>query len=244
MKNLLILFLLLILPIGAMAESAHQKEIYNAFISGNMNQWVAIVKEMEKDSNRHSLTQKLELVEYYYGLTGYYLDRKNEKQASIVVVKADALLNKLLQEAPKNPSVLAFKGAFIGFRIFMEKYRVFKLGPESLRYIDKAYQLAPNDLQALTDKANALLHAPKIFGGDKPEAVRLLLKSVTLMETTNRASSNWFYLNTLVIIAKAYVSMGQPEKAKLTYEKALRKEPNFLWVRKSLYPELLKKMED
>jgi tetratricopeptide (TPR) repeat protein len=60
------------------------------------------------------------------------------------------------------------------------------------------------------------------------------------MEKTNRVTDNWFYLNTLVQTAKAYTEIGQLEKAKPIYEKALQKEPALNWVKKELYPELLK----
>jgi len=81
-----------------------------------------------------------------------------------------------------------------------------------------------------------------MFGGDKAEAIKLYQKSIVLMEKSNLSTNNWFYLNTLIILAKAYISIDQYNNAKLLYEKALRKEPDFIWVKKVLYPRLLKQM--
>jgi len=238
----LLLPLFLLLPIVCMSEPSRRQQIYDAYVSGNMDKWVSIVQEIEKDESIRTVSQKLELVEYYYGLAPFYIDTKNEKMARATIVKANILLDKLLKIAPKNPTVQAFKGAFIGLSISLDKLKVLTLGPESLKHINLAYGIDPSNIQALTDKANAYFHAPRMFGGDKAEAIKLYQKSIVLMEKSNLSTNNWFYLNTLIILAKAYISIDQYNNAKLLYEKALRKEPDFIWVKKVLYPRLLKQM--
>jgi len=238
----ILLPLFMLLPILCMSETSRHLQIYHAYVSGNMDQWVSVVKEIEKDETIKTVSQKLELVEYYYGLTPFYIDTKNEKMARYTIQKADIVLDKLLKTAPENPTAQAFKGAFIGFKISLDKFKVLTLGPESLKHINLAYSLDPSDIQALTDKANAFFHAPKMFGGDKIAAVKFYQKSIVLMERSNLATHNWFYLNTLILLAKAYVSIDQTNDAKIIYEKALRKEPDFVWVKTVLYPRLLKQM--
>jgi len=225
-----------------MSETSRRQQIYHAYVSGNMDQWVSVVKEMENDETIRTVSQKLELVEYYYGLTPFYIDTKNEKMARITIQKADLVLDKLLKNDPKNPTAQAFKGAFIGFKLSLDKLKILTLGPECLKHINLSYSIDPSNIQALTDKANALFHAPKMFGGDKIEAVKLYQKSIVLMEKSNLSTNNWFYLNTLILLAKAYVSIDKTNDAKIIYEKTLRKEPDFVWVKKVLYPRLLKQM--
>ena len=239
-RNNGLLTLFLLLSLFSMAETNRHKEIYHAYISGDISRWISVVREMEGDANIRTVGQKLELIEYYYGLAGNYLGHKNDKMARITIQKADVILDKLLKIAPKNATVHAYKGSFTGYKISLDKYKAITLGAESLKYINEAYLLDPLDPQALTDKGNALYHAPGIFGGNKTEAINFFLKSIAQMEKSNRATDNWFYLNTLVQTAKAYIAINQPDKARLIYEKALRKEPDFLWVRNKLYPELLK----
>ncbi|MDD4921439.1 MAG: tetratricopeptide repeat protein [Bacteroidales bacterium] len=237
--SLLILFQFLILSTLCVAETSRHKQIYQAYISGNINQWISVVKEMESGENIRTVSQKLELIEYYYGLSGFYIGQNNLKMVKITIDKADIILNKLMKEAPNTASVYSYKGSLTAFRIALNKYKAITLGAECLKYIDRGYQMDTSDIQAITDKANALQNAPRLFGGNKTEAIRLFQKSILLMEKTDRATDNWFYLNTLAQLAQAYVSINQPDKAKLTYEKALRKEPDFLWVKNKMYPDLL-----
>lgn len=237
-----IFLLFLLLPIFCMSETSRRQQIYNAYVSGNMDQWILVVKEIENDETIKTVSQKLELVEYYYGLTPFYIDTKNVKMAKLTIQKANIIIDKLLKIAPKNASVHAFKGSFIGFTLSLDRLKLLSLGPECLKHINLAYSLDATDIQALTDKGNALFHAPKMFGGDKMEAIKLYQKSISQMEKSNLTTNNWFYLNTLILLAKAYVSIDQTSNAKIIYEKALRKEPEFLWVKKVLYPRLLKQM--
>ena len=98
------------------------------------------------------------------------------------------------------------------------------------------------NIQAVVDRANALYHTPRLFGGDKKEALRLFQEGVTLIETSKSAKNNWLYLNLLTSIAQAYEAADQKKKAAFTYDKILRFEPEFKWVKNELYPALLKKM--
>ncbi len=107
-----------------------------------------------------------------------------------------------------------------------------------------AYEADPRNIQAVIDKANALYHAPAIFGGDKREAIKLFLKSVSLMETSKTTDQNWVYLHVLTLIARAYEKQNKSQEAKLIYEKILRKEPNFKLVKEVLYPRILTKLKN
>ena len=57
----------------------------------------------------------------------------------------------------------------------------------------------------------------------------------------NFAQQNWNYLSLLTSIAKAYEVTGRKAMAKLYYEKILKIEPNFMWVKNELYPKILNK---
>ena len=135
------------MPVFCVVENSRQKEIYHAYISGNMTQWATVVKDMENDATIKTVDQKLELIGYYYGLTAYYIGRGNEKMARKIILKADTQLDKLLRIAPKNATLYAFKCSFTGYKISLDKYKVVTLGHESLKYINEAYLLDPSDIQ-------------------------------------------------------------------------------------------------
>jgi len=224
-----------------MSQSTNKTLIYSAYINGDMHKWENIIVSIEKQKPE-SVNEKLELLSYYYGYTGFLLGVKNYEKAAQYVDKGDKLIANILKVSPKNATAYAFKGSFIGFRIGMSKFKAITLGPESNKNIAHALQLDPSNIQAHVDKANALYHTPGLFGGDKKQSLKLFQKSVSLLEKSKQTENNWFYLNVLTLTAKNFESLEQWQNAKSIYEKILRHTPDYKWVKNELYPSLLKKM--
>jgi len=239
-KYILINLIVILLSFTCNAQISWKNQIYYAYLNKDMNKWASIINEMEKEDNLRGTEQKLELAGYYYGIIGFLIDIKDKQKAQHYILKGESLVDRILDNSPQNATANAFKGSFIAFKIALNKYKAITLGPESMKYIDKSFALNPYNIQAITDKAYAYYHAPRIFGGDKHEAIKLLLKSISIMEQTNHSENNWLYLNVLVSTAKAYEATNQPLNAKSIYEKALQREPRFLWVKNHLYPNLLR----
>ena len=155
----------------------------------------------------------------------------------------EKLINKVLEKSPGNATALAYEGSYIGFQINTNKIKAISLASESISNINKAYDSDPRNIQAIIDKANTLYFAPSFFGGDKQEANKLYLKSVSLMETTRKTDQNWTYLHVLRLLGRAYEKQNKFQEAKLIYEKSLHKEPNFRLVKEVLYPKVLAKLK-
>ena len=223
------------------AESAYKPIIYKAYINGDMNKWASVIYTIEKQ-NPTSVEGTLELISYYYGYTAFLIGTKKYESAQKNIDAGEKHINEVLKLSPRNATAYAFKGSFLGFRIGLSKFKAISLGPESNRYITKASELEPQNIQGIVDKANALYHTPKLFGGDKKGALLLFQNAMKLMEIEKLTDKNWFYLNVMTLTAQAHVSLGELVKAKAIYEKAIRFEPGYKWVKNELYPELLKKM--
>jgi tetratricopeptide (TPR) repeat protein len=241
LKILAISCLLFSIALGISAESAYKKTIYYCFINREMYKWANIIHNIETNNPPVTIEQKLELIDYYYGFVGYLIGKKQLELAEKYVNKADKLIVQVLKESPKNATAYSYKGSFIGYRIGISKFKAIYLGPESSAYVNKAYELDPQNIQAIIDKGNILFYSPSIFGGDKEEALKFYLKGAKLIETNKDTYQNWAYLNLLTITALAYEKTEQPQRAKLIYDKILRQEPNFYWVKVDLYPKFLAK---
>ena len=223
------------------AESPNKKIVYNAFISREMYKWANVIHTIEISTGTKTLEQKLELIDYYYGYAAYLIGKKQDDQALKYIDKGEKAINSFLKSSPNNASAFAYKGAFIGFRIGISKFKAIYLGPESVSLINKAYELEPKNVQAIIDKGNILYYSPGIFGGDKIEALDFYKKAARLLEINNETDQSWTYLNLLTVIALAYEKTDQQALAKLTYEKILRKEPDFYWVKVDLFPKFMDK---
>lgn len=221
------------------AESPYKKITYNAFISREMHKWANVIHTIEISTGSKTLVQKLELLDYYYGYAAYLIGKKQNESALKYISKGEKLIENVLKSSPNNASAYAYKGAFIGFRIGISKFKAIYLGPESVSFINKAYELDAKNVQAIIDKGNILYYSPAIFGGDKLEALEFYKRAAKLMEINNETDQNWTYLNLLTNIALAYEKTDQPSLAKQTYEKILLVEPDFYWVKVDLFPKFM-----
>jgi tetratricopeptide (TPR) repeat protein len=227
MRRLFLSLLLLTLPFFSQAVNERRHLIYESFVTGNMNTWAQTVRSMENTTEKHALSWKLELAQYYYGLIPYYLGTQNKKMAESTIEKQEKLLHEILKENPKQATAMALMGSTTAFQIALNRLKILVLGKESLQWLKKALDADPNDTQALSDMGWAMLRAPAVFGGDPDAGIRLFYKGIQQYEKQQDTKENWMYLQLLLITARAQIAKGETEKAALLCQKALSVEPRF-----------------
>ncbi|MCD7976602.1 MAG: tetratricopeptide repeat protein [Tannerellaceae bacterium] len=157
-----------------------------------------------------------------------------------MIEKGSQLTKTILEIEPRNVTAYAYKGSFIAYKMAINKLTTMILGPECIRHINQAYESDSTNIQAITDKANLLFYSPGMFGGNKKEAIRYYEKAISLLEENRETENNWQYLNLLTTLAQQYKSLGKQEAARKTYEKILQIEPDYIWVKDELSPQLKK----
>jgi tetratricopeptide (TPR) repeat protein len=66
------------------------------------------------------------------------------------------------------------------------------------------------------------------IGGDFDDAVSSFQKAIALMEKKEKnLSCNWYYLNTLLFLAKSYEDGKKFDKANQVYDKILKIRPDY-----------------
>jgi tetratricopeptide (TPR) repeat protein len=69
------------------------------------------------------------------------------------------------------------------------------------------------------------------------------LQALSLAEAGKwQIKQNWNYLNLLATLVDAYYELKEYQEAAAFCRKALEVEPQFEWVRNTLYPKILKKI--
>lgn len=242
-NTVVFIIILLSFPIEVLPQYAYKRNIYSAFIQRDMTKWENVIHVIEASNSTNTIDQKLELISYYYGYVGYLVGKKQYTPAENLIEKGEKLIDQVLRISPKNATAYSFKGSFIGFEIAANKYKAVFLGGESKSNINKAIRLDPENVQALIDKGNLLYYSPRLFGGDKNEALVYYLKGARQIEKNKDTDQNWMYLNLLTLIASVYEKTDKLEEAKLIYQKILRLEPDLVWVKNDLYPRLLAKIK-
>lgn len=223
---------------GAVGQKKqYSEQIYDAYIRGDMRKWEQVITSLEA-SGTPSLDAKLELAEYYYAHIGYLLGNGKKEEAKIYLNRAEKLVEGVLKDSPGNATATSLKGIFTAYRMEMNKLKAPVLGPQCMKLIKKAYQIDPENIQAVSDLGNMYYHCPAIFGGDKQLGRQYLKQAADLMEREKKDKRNWYYLNLLAMLAQYEAESGSRDQAKEIYEKILALEPDFVWVRDELYPQL------
>ncbi|GAA0725491.1 hypothetical protein GCM10009430_31230 [Aquimarina litoralis] len=223
------------------SQSPYRDPIYKAYSRGKMDKWFQLMHSCENNVDPNNFEEQMELINYYYGYTAWLIGAEKDDTAEEYIDKSEKIIDKLLKEYPENPTLLAYKGAYIAFTIGITSLKAIYLGPKSMRYIDKSIKLDPENIQGNIEKGNSMYYRPSAFGGDKGKAIKYYIKAVESFEKQGLVVNNWMYINTMTMLGQAYEATNQIQQAKLCYEKIMRIFPNFMWVEDELYPDMLKR---
>lgn len=220
--------------------SQNDKKIYEAYIRGKMDNWKKVIDSL---NNSKYLTNKakLDLINYEYGYIAWCIDNNKKDEAKTYLNRAQKRL-EYLENIKYNMSMInAYKAAFVGFEVGINPYKAPLIGMKSQSYANKAIEIDPNNYFAYLQLANIYYYAPAIVGGSKSKAMDYYLKALNIMESnTELIKNNWNHLNLYVTIINSYIDSKQYDKALQYAKKVLKIEPNFLWVKNQIYPELIK----
>ncbi len=240
-RNFIILMFLIFS--GFTVSASYKTEIYNAYIENNMQQWKKVMDKMNLEIKR-SNEFLFELLNYQYGYIGWCMGNKQQKQAKEYLALADKNI-EILEKYNYQMSMLnAYKSAFYGYRIGLNKFQAPFIGPKSIDCAKKSIQLDENNPYGYIQIGNSEFYMPAAFGGSKKVALENFLKAEKLMlKHPENIKNDWNYLSLLAMIVMSYKELKQYEMAKYYCEKALKMEPEFLWVKIDLYPEIKKSLK-
>ncbi len=225
-------------------QNKQKKYLYDSFITNKMHLWEGYMYNLEQDYNKTGDKGSLyELAYAQYGYIVYCLLNNDVEKAKKYLQRADANTDKLLSTYARA-EIYSLKGALYGFKIEFDKWKAMKYGKESLKYIDKAYALDNKNARVLMEKGNVSYYIPRFLGGGIDHAISYHRKAVYYFERDkDNLEYNWLYLLVLTNLGRWYTEDGQLYKAKETYEKVLRHEPDFHWVKNELYPDINKRIK-
>ena len=235
--------MILLLLTGFMEIKADfRSEIYHAYISNRMDIWKNIIDSIEISGVKNN-ELLIELVNYQYGYIGYCIGFRKRDEAKIYLERAEINIG-ILERYNYNPSLInAYKCAFYGFRIGLNKLTAPINGLKSIEHARSAIALDNKNYFGYIQYGNIQFYMPAALGGSKRVGIEYFLKAKELLENDpSDLIYNWNYLSLLIIIGQSYTYIDELGQAKNVYENILRIEPGFLYVKNELYPNLLMKI--
>jgi tetratricopeptide (TPR) repeat protein len=238
------LTLTILLLFGFLSIYASNKtEIYKAYISNDMNRWKKTIDEMDQQKSK-SNDFRLELLNYQYGYIAWCIGNKKNEIAETYIALGEKNIQVLEKTNGYASLVSSYKSAFYGYKIGLNKLKAPFIGPKSVDCAKLALKQDSSNPYGYIQYANSQFYMPAVFGGSKKIALDYYTKAKNLMEKNNtEIVQDWNYLSLLSMIAKTYTELKDFKQAKTYYEKILKIEPDFLWVKNELYPDLLKKIK-
>jgi tetratricopeptide (TPR) repeat protein len=237
------LFILLIFLSAAELKADFRSEIYSAYINNKMEMWKNVIDKIEsiRDKDDDLL---LELVNYQYGYIGYCLGFNKLEEAKKYLNLYLKNINILAKTSSNLSIVNAYKSAFYGFRISLNKLSAPLNGPKSLDHSKQAMELDKENFLGYVQYGNSQFYLPAAFGGSKKDALKYFLKAKSILEKKpEETRGDWNYMSLLILVGQTYSYLGDYSSAKVTFEFILKLEPEFIYVKDDLYPKLLKKMK-
>lgn len=239
MKTSLILIVTLFTLTLSYAQRTDDLEAmaYKAYLTQNKSLWKLLVKKRQQSYNKVKSQENLyELVLSQHGLLNACMADQDE---GLFNAHYDSILDnidELINEGHEAANAKALQASTYGMEMAFSPWKGIFLGVKSSNNLEEAKKIDPGSPLVWAIYAKAKLFTPPGFGGDKKEAVNALEKAVELYEMENTIN-NWRYLDALAWLGQAYQQIEESDKAITTYQKALKVEPDFLWVKRSLLPK-------
>ena len=239
-KLLMVLVLTVISILVASGQTSYNENIYNAFVSGRMDLWEHNMNKMEEEYLRDRNIQGLyDLTYSLYGYIAYCIVTGDKIKARYYLNKATKNVNTLLKYHSSRAEIYSLKGAMYGFEIGLNPLKAFDYGIKSVKSINKAVELDKNNARVLMELGNLKYYTPKILGGGLKKAIYYHEKAVSMFELTEQElKGNWLYLLVLTNLGRWYSEDKRMSKAIEIYKKILDIEPDYIWVKRYLYPDL------
>jgi tetratricopeptide (TPR) repeat protein len=115
------------------------------------------------------------------------------------------------------------------------------LGMKSMEYAQLAIETDTTNPRAYLTMGIIKLNTPKEYGGSAELAHQYITKAIVLYETKatpDPVFPDWGYLEAYAWLGQILEKLEKPEQALQTYQKALRIEPEFAWIKYDLMPKL------
>lgn len=205
--------------------------------------WKKLVAHRKVKSDADPKNTKLlyELTLAQFGLLTATQRDRDEDLFDDYVEATEVNLETLIDRDRNNGEPRALLAALYGMQMAYSPMKGMLLGAKSGSLMDQALKRSPTSPLVWKLHANAKFFTPETWGGDLKEAIAAYEKAVSLYESTpDKAKDNWFYIDTLAFLGKAYEKNNQTARAIEVYKKALTAEPDYQWVKLVLLPKAIK----
>ncbi len=203
--------------------------IYNSYINQEIDKWEQLITEIKKRYKEKGNKQCLfNLISAIYGYTGFLSSHGTKEEFRKHIEMGDQYIAIMSKKGFYPSRTKALEGAFTAFKIILSPAKAISLGPQSIKSINKAIEIDPSCPYGWVEKANSEYHMPRAFGGSYKSAIEYYNRAIRIFESrADWTQCNWYYLNTILWLAKSYDQINEKEKALQSLRKIKKQAPAF-----------------
>jgi len=234
MRNL-ILIIFLFASVLCHAQYTKQ-QMYDAYLTQNMRLWDKYL-HAHKWTNL-STAEKSIYINYEYGYIATAIDEKqpDAKQHIEVFLSHINDMSQVLPEA----TILVYKSSYAAYRAKAYTMEFASQGLKAMNIAKDAVRVDSLNPLALTLYGCVEFYAPKLFGGNKHRALQAFTKAEYIYKQTGDTINNWNYISCQMQRAMCLEKIGNKTEAIALCKKILQDAPNFIFIRDTYLPSLLK----
>jgi hypothetical protein len=223
-------------------KASYSSDIYKDYDYNDMKDWKRLIDQIDTIQNK-SNSLMLELVNYQYGYIGWCVGNKRNEEAEKYIDILEKYLAVLELENYNLSMVNGYRAAVYGFKIGMDSWVAPFVGNKSSDCAKMAMKLDETNPFGYIQYANIQNYMPSVFGGSKTDALKYYLKAKELMEARpGFIKEDWNYVSLLTDIGKVYWALDDLQTTKEYFEKIMLITKQYDWVKKEMYPQLLKEI--
>lgn len=201
-----------------------------SYMQQNMKSWNSFIDEMsiEIEKNHSVDLQFKRLIVRHLYLANLLFNDKNSKQIEIQLNGLEKDIEELSKTKKYEKTVLAFKSPYLAYAALNNPVTAVYRLPMCFSAAKTAISEAGNSPYAWAEYGNLQYCYALFIDGDFDDAVSSFKKAINLMEQNGLADScNWYYLNSLLFLAKSYEDGKNYDKANQVYDKILSIRPDY-----------------
>ena len=166
----------------------------------------------------------------------------NRKVAQAICDHGLATAEKVLNRSPRDAGTLALKAGLLGLSLsFQDASAAMTIGPQMMTLFGQATALSPDDPRVAFLDALNTFHMPAFYGGGPAKALPKFEGAIQLFDHAlpgGPLAATWGHDDALLWAGQCEQRLGNLERARADYQRALAVNPGNGWVRHQLLPAL------
>ncbi|MDR2962676.1 MAG: hypothetical protein LBU90_03415 [Bacteroidales bacterium] len=222
-------FLLAINQVQAQSTS-FDCELTRSYINQNVGQWGGFVTKISHEMTVNPSPELLftrMLVRHFY-IAQLLFNKGSSKAISAQMAGMNADLDALEKIPLYTPHCLAFRATLNSYSALNNPFTAVYYLPKSFSLIKTAVEQSPLSPYAWAEYGNLEYGYREFLGGNFNDAITYYKKSLALFEQQKaNTPCNWYYVNTLLFLAKSYEGNKNYKEANVVYDRMLQLIPTY-----------------